>query len=388
MQRAGYRLFAPLRCEVPTSALHVTAEQNHMATTFRFIVSCPSSDAARAERLLKSCQEQVARLEDELTEYRASSPVHRLNHSALEEWIELGAHGARLLQRSLEISALTRGAFDPTAKSSSVALSLALSERIELDFHARRARRFHAGVHLGFGAIGKGYALDQVRLELEREGFHDFCLSAGGSSTVLSGESMPSENWRFGWTWTARKGADSYGLSLSHEAQKPISLGVSGTHEKGFHLLNPRSGKAASEGAPLSALVGHPQAADADALSTALFVGGWESTRECLKDLPQEIALAQIDSSGTPRWNGIFQKYWGALALLALWLAPPLARAEESIDLAADGALDHFNPYVFDRDSTWLILPALGVFYVLIHLFQYKNRPKRPPSEMPRKETP
>lgn len=141
------------------------------------------------------------------------------------------------------------------------------------------------------------------------------------------------------------------------------------------------------EGAPLSVLVGHPQAADADALSTALFVGGWDQAIENLKSQPQEIALAQIDARGAPRWNGIFQKYWGALAMLALWLAP-LSQAEEAIDLAADGSLDHFNPYVFDRDATWLILPAFGVFYVLIHLFQYKNRPKRPPSEMPRKETP
>jgi thiamine biosynthesis lipoprotein len=367
--------------------LHVIAEQNHMATTFRFTIACPSTDVARAERLLKSCQALVARLEDELTEFRATSPIHVLNHAPLETWIELGAHGSRLLQRALDLSTLTQGAFDPTAKSSSIALTLALNERIELDLSNQRARRFHAGVHLGFGAIGKGYALDQVRLELEREGFQDFCLSAGGSSTVLSGQSAPSEDWRFGWTWTAPKGADSFGLSLSHGAQKPISLGVSGTHEKGFHLVNPRSGKAVREGAPLSVLVGHPQAADADALSTALFVGGWDQAIENLKSQPQEIALAQIDARGAPRWNGIFQKYWGALAMLALWLTP-LSQAEEAIDLAADGSLDHFNPYVFDRDATWLILPAFGVFYVLIHLFQYKNRPKRPPSEMPRKETP
>ena len=373
--------------KVPSNTLHVTAEQNHMATTFRFIIACPATEAARAERLLKSCQLLVARLEDELTEFREVSPVHRLNHAALEEWVSFSAHGTKLLQRSLELSALTQGAFDPTAKSSSIALTLALNERIELDLSRERVRRFHAGVQLGFGAIGKGYALDQVRMELEREGFQNFCLSAGGSSTVLSGESAPSEDWRFGWTWTAVRGADSYGLSLSHGAKKPISLGVSGTHEKGFHLVNPRSGKAVSEGAPLSVLVGHPQAADADALSTALFVSGWEQAIENLKGLPQEVALAQIDAKGTPRWNGIFQKYWGALAMLTLWMAP-LASAEESVDLAADGSLDHFNPYVFDRDSTWLILPAFGIFYVLIHLYQYKNRPKRPPSEMPRKETP
>ncbi len=363
--------------------LHVKAEQNHMATTFAFTIACAKSESKRAERLLKSCHRLVSDLEASLTEYSARSAVYRLNHSSpAQQWVVLQEHEFRLLRYALKLSEQVGGTFDPTAKSSKAALALTLKSRIEIDVSNQRARRLHAGVHLGFGAIGKGYALDQVRLVLEREGFRDFCLSAGGSSTVLSGESAPSVPWRFGWLWSQKVGAQSQGLVLSHGSQKPISLGVSGTHEKGFHLIDPRAarGDAQSATPPLSALVAHPHATDSDALSTALFVGGFEHALEQLKDSPHEIALAEIDAQGVPRWNGIFQKYWGSLGMLVFWLMP-LAHASESVDLASDGALEHFNPYIFDRDPLWLILPAFGIFYVLLHLFQNKKRPKRPSSD-------
>jgi thiamine biosynthesis lipoprotein ApbE len=60
-----------------------------------------------------------------------------------------------------------------------------------------------------------------------------------------------------------------------------------------------------------SALVAHPSATWADALSTALFVSGWEDSMKRFEALAPAPALAVIDESGTPRWNGLFQNLWG-----------------------------------------------------------------------------
>jgi hypothetical protein len=101
-------------------------------------------------------------------------------------------------------------------------------------------------------------------------------------------------------------------MRLAHRTGRPVALGISGTHEKGDHIL----GREVSAGpAPASSLAAFASAADADAWSTALFLADFEEGLAWLQDWPGPApAIARIEADETPRWNGVFQQLWGAPA--------------------------------------------------------------------------
>ncbi|MGE0616352.1 MAG: FAD:protein FMN transferase [Bacteriovoracia bacterium] len=378
--------------------IQVCFEQNHMATTFRFVVSCVSTQRALAERVLESAHRLVSALEAELTEFQSTSPIFRLNQAAVGEAVILPAHALGLLARSEQLREATEGAFDCTAKS---VTPLAPGARVGFDLGARTAWRNDTGVRVGFGAIGKGYALDEVRRLLEAEGFTNYLLTAGGSSILFSGYAAPRQAWEWGWSWMKDAQGEDLGLPFSHETGQSVALGISGLHEKGEHLLDPVQGGRATRAR--SALVSHASAADADALSTALFVAGWDRAMGFLQKLNATVGTALIDEAETPRWNGIFQALWGApVANFSVKLALAIAAmggimggilstagsayAEEGIDLSAlDGAAEEiFNPYDYERNRWWLLLPVFAFLLVCLHLKKfrmYSNRRRK--SEAP-----
>jgi thiamine biosynthesis lipoprotein len=413
----------------PVPVRHLCSSQNHMATTFVFRVSCEERRIALATELLNEAHKIVARLELALSEFLPMSPVFQLNHAPAFTRVIMTREGIELLKRSEELRGLTKGSFDCAAKSSNKPQS---GPAVAWNPETLEAWRLADGVHIGFGAIGKGYALDAVRVLLETRGFHDFLLSAGGSSIILSGFAAPHEPWTWGWSWQKDGSGAALGLALSHPTGQTIAIGVSGTHEKGEHLLDVREGAASGRSIQpglraRSTLVALPSAADADALSTALFVGGYEEGARLMERLPHSAALAQIDSATIPAWNGIFHRLWGSLStsasltLLAaacVLTAPGAAQAsnpktelqkaneavqaaaaalnaeplsasssvpnaaatptseDSAVDLGGMG-LDSFTPYLTERNSWWALFPLSAVALVLVHLKKVRRNRMR-----------
>ncbi len=354
---------------------HVSHAENHMATTFELCISCEASDRGRAAAALEDSHRLIDRLERELSEYLEESPVHRLNRSAPGVRVRFTSVGIDLLERSERLHRQTSGAFDATAKGTRSS-SDARVRGVAWDRGSREVWKTQPGAMLGFGAIGKGYAIDQVRLLIESRGFSHYLLSAGGASIALSGFAGPGAPWSWAWSWKKDPSGADLGGPFSHELGTAIAIGVSGTHEKGEHIIEPDSG--ARPRSALSTLITHPSATDADALSTALFVSGWESgLRQMNESLIQAPGAAMIDREEVPRWNGIFQRLfkvpgqWIAGMLLLFSLTPELCGAEETIDLSTLGA-DRFTPYVTERNPLWILLPAAILIAVLFHLRRFK----------------
>lgn len=382
--------------------VHVRHRQNHMATTFDLRISCERSRIKAADSVLLEAHHRITTLESELSEFLATSPVRQLNQARPYDEIPVPASVLDLLEQSLKLQKRTSGAFNCTVKSGP--LSKQVARPIDWSQERGVAWRTTEDAWLSFAAIGKGYALDRIRHLIERNGFTDYLLNAGGSSLVFSGFSAPGEPWSWAWSWKKDEQGQDLGIEFSHVTGDKISIGVSGLHEKGQHLIDPRTGAKALE--CQTALVAHPSAGTADALSTALFVsqGDWKNP-ELLLDSPVPFATASIDSDGVPRWNGWFQRFWGGLDrsvqmglfLFASWvisygLMISSARADsgdEAIDLGSLG-VSKFNPYLFERHGWLAALPAFGVALVLIHL-RLRNRRKRPrldASEKPLSPTP
>lgn len=64
---------------------------------------------------------------------------------------------------------------------------------------------------------------------------------------------------------------------------------------------------------------------------------------------------------------------------LFFWISN--AFADEAVDLSALGMSD-FNPYIFDRETLWILLPLISLILVFLHLIPYsplgRNRETKP----------
>ncbi|MFM8804937.1 MAG: FAD:protein FMN transferase, partial [Planctomycetia bacterium] len=152
---------------------------------------------------------------------------------------------------------------------------------VEIDADGSRVRFTRPGVELNPGAIGKGFAIDRVLDRLRGRGVAS-CLVHGGSSSVraIGAQGFPApgrRGWPVGVRHPLRPGRRLATVQLDDRA-----LGTSGSGTQFFidrgrrlgHILDPRTGVPA-EGV-LSATVIAPTAAEADSLSTALYVLGLE----------------------------------------------------------------------------------------------------------------
>ena len=222
-------------------------------------------------------------MEQAASEWRPGSGIAELNRFGAAE---LDPDTAALLARSLELAALTDGAFDPTWAAYWGAWDFERARRPSPEQLRERAERVgyervlleggRAEVEpetlVGLGGIAKGWALERAAEALEAEGHEDFCLRAGGQ--VLTRGQREGRPWVVGVQHPRGEGA-----LLSLELGDG-SLSTSGDYERFFvaegrryhHVLDPATGWPAAGVA--SATVLSADAADADALSTALMVMG------------------------------------------------------------------------------------------------------------------
>jgi FAD:protein FMN transferase len=284
-----------------------------MATRFELVIhgDSPSLRAVGEEAL-----DEITRIEGMLSLYNLSSEVANLNGRASFEAVPVSAELFSLLQRAVELSEETAGAFDITiaplvrcwgfmggqgATPGEVEIAEARAKVgfnfIELE--ARTVRFTKPGMLLDFGAFGKGYAIDRG-VEILRDGGVASALLHGGTSTVYG---IGPEPWKI-----AIEDEDKNVLSVV--GLRDESLSVSAVWGKSFasqgrtfgHILDARTGRP-SDRAELSAIV-LPSAAESDALSTALLVDGADGLDAILKNRPNAPALVlangKIDARNVP----------------------------------------------------------------------------------------
>jgi thiamine biosynthesis lipoprotein len=113
----------------------------------------------------------------------------------------------------------------------------------------------------------KGWAVERALAVLREAGMAAAMVNGGGDIAVF-GAPAPGQAWRAGIGHPWRPGA------LAAILEVTAAVATSGSYERGPHLLSPFTGQPASRAA--SATITGPSLALADALATALAVGGDE----------------------------------------------------------------------------------------------------------------
>lgn len=262
--------------------------------------------------------DRVAEIDNRMSAFRPASDIGRLSQKAGKGFQILHEDTFRLIQKAVRFSKMSGGAFDITVrplvelwginkKGSYVppedeinkARDLVGYRSVRLDAKSRGAFLEKPGQSVDLGGIAKGYAADEVRRILSGNGVRDALINLGGNVAAM-GSRPDGDPWKIGIQNPLAPTGESLGvLSVSNQ-----TVVTSGCNERFFikdgvryhHILDPRTGKPA-QSRLLSVTAVCENSADADALTTALFVLGLEEGMPLLEQVHAEAIFIFSNSA-------------------------------------------------------------------------------------------
>ena len=291
-------------------------EQAIMGT--RIAVEFWDEDKAHAEQCAEQVFSEMRRIDALMSPYKPNSELSRINQQAAGQAILISEEMFKLLEKSLQMSQLSNGAFDITfssvghlynyregIKPSEADIRQSINSinyrHVLLDETNQSVRFAQSGVHIDLGGIAKGYAVDNGIAILVKCGIKGGMVSAGGDSRILGDRG--NRPWMMGVRHPRKKDAVAVMLPLSNTA-----ISTSGDYERFFiedgkryhHIISPSTGKSVST--TWSATVIGPDATTTDALSTTLFVLGPEKGLQLVESLAGIDAVI-IDAQGQMHYS-------------------------------------------------------------------------------------
>jgi thiamine biosynthesis lipoprotein len=272
-----------------------------MGSSFELIV-VEENEPFAMQRLEEGIAE-IRRIETLLTEFSPDSQTALLNRYAGVHPIRTDPEVLQLIQRCLHISAITQGAFDISAgalktlydfrqrqaripDAALLAGALATVGHRYIQLSGDTAFLSKKGMHIGFGAIGKGYAADRVRALWRSQGVRAGVINASGDLTAW-GLQPGGKPWRVGIADPREPSRILLWLPVDDAA-----VATSGNYEQYFeidgvrysHNIDPRTGIPVK--GIKSVTIISPSAELSDALATAVTVMGTSAGLHLIDQLP------------------------------------------------------------------------------------------------------
>jgi thiamine biosynthesis lipoprotein len=285
-----------------------------------------------------AAEDELARLDALLSNYRPDSVLERFNSNTSVEPIELPTELVALLRLGKDVHEASAGCFDPTVRplvqawgfdtdrpavpstaTLDDARALVGFEHLELvdDTHARKA---FPKLALDMASIGQGYSAQRLAAVLEAHGSTNYLAEIGGE-IVARGAKPDGTAWRIG---VERPSANdsSPGPTLRTPQETSTAVITSGAYrhyleddERRFgHVIDARTGWPVEHSLLAVTVVGRDATATA-AWATALLCLG-PADAAIVADREQLAALLWVgseDGSATLRHTAAFESAWQAL---------------------------------------------------------------------------
>lgn len=287
-----------------------SASQNKMGT--RVDVKLWHDEEGEAGRLIASAMAEFDRIEAVMSTYLEDSEITHINEVAANEPVTVSPELFRLIDRALQLSVMTNGAFDITYDSVGQLYDFRAGvrpapEQIATHLDAIDFRHVHliretvtirfarAGVRINLGGIAKGYAVESVIDLLRAAGVTNALATAGGDTRLLG------DRGNGPWVVGVRDPDDRTGL-VTRLALQDEAISTSGDYERFFieqdtryhHILNPATGR--SVGHVRSVTIVGPDATLTDGLSTSVFVLGPDAGLEFIESIEgYEALIVDVD---------------------------------------------------------------------------------------------
>ncbi len=280
----------------------------------RFDITIVAKDAAAAEKYIDTVINEVARIENLISDWIPASQVSQVNSNAGIQPIKVDKEVFELTKRAIHFSQITNGAFDisfaamdriwkfdgsmtamPTPEAIKKSVAKVGYKNIVLDSVQLTIFLKLPGMKIGFGALGEGYAADRCK---------EMMLARGIKAGIVNGSGDMN-------TWGKQPGGKYWNIGITNPLRKdklfavvPLKQGAvvtSGSYEKFVvfngkrysHIINPSTGYPAT--GLCSVTVFGPSAEMANGFSTSLMVLGKQAGLALLAKYPRYSCIMVTD---------------------------------------------------------------------------------------------
>ena len=300
-------------------------------------------DQARPE-VYENIFTRIHEIESRMSLFRPDSDIYRINAAAGIAPVEVQGDVFSVIERAIHHAELSGGAFDPTIGPLSslwgigrgfqrvpeedeiiAALQLVNWRDIELNREQSTVFLRQPGMALDLGSIAKGYAADEAAEIIRRARLRRGLVDLGGN-VVTHGVKQDRTPWRVG----LQNPLGGRGTFIGVISGWDMTVVTSGATERYFinddvryhHILSPFSGHPARTGFLSATIVSDTSAGnssmDADALSTSIFVLGYERGRALVESLDGIEAIFVFEDRTVRATGGVdFVLTDGSFRLLA-----------------------------------------------------------------------
>ncbi len=280
-----------------------------------FEITVVANDREQGYYYIENAVREIERIESLISSWNASSETNKINKNAGKVTTIVSKELFSLIERSIEISKLTQGAFDisyasmdniwkfdgsmktlPTARQIKKSVENIGFENILLNKSKRTVLLKHKGMKIGFGAIGKGYAADSAKRLLQSQGVISGIINASGDLNAWGNQANGKE-WMVAITNPLNKNKAFSWMPVLNSA-----VVTSGNYEKFVsfngtkfsHIIDPRTGYPSKGIKSVTVFTKHAELADA--ISTSLFVMGIEVGLNFINQL-KDVECVFIDEN-------------------------------------------------------------------------------------------
>lgn len=319
--------FALLLLSIGSGTLAITAKvakaewhQNSfhiMGTLARVELWSPDKELAKS--LLDETKTIIEAVNQEMSPYIESSALYRLNEKAAEGAQVVSPELFELLRLSKKFSEKTQGAFDITFASVGYLyeyregkqpeqkdidrLKDAINYQGLILTETNRSVKFSdPRIKIDLGGIAKGHAVDRCIDLLKRKGIKHGIVQIGGDSRIIG--NRRGRPWLIGIKHPRQENQLVSKIPLEN-----IAVSTSGDYERFFidkkgqrihHIIDPQNGQSARRSQSVTILASNSTLADA--LSTSLFVMGFERGLKLINQL-ENVSAIIIDAQGKMHYS-------------------------------------------------------------------------------------
>ena len=264
-----------------------------------------------AQQNMDHIQSMLEQMDMQFSRTKEGGEVYAVNQAAGKEAVVVSDETLDIVKQSVQYAEEMDGLFDPTIgplidlwnignggdkvpeqADIDKATSLTNYKDVIIDEAAKTVMLAKEGMVLDLGGIGKGYAADRIADYLKEQGLNSAMINLGGSSIIALGTKPNGAEWNIGLQDPDQSRGSQLGtIKITDEV-----IDASGVYERYFvqdnvryhHIIDPHTGFPSQNGLK-SLTIMSPNATDADALSTGVFLMGLEEGMKYLESLPEDV---------------------------------------------------------------------------------------------------
>ncbi|MBN2457408.1 MAG: FAD:protein FMN transferase [Sedimentisphaerales bacterium] len=300
----------------PMQRLKADSGQRIVMGTFAHVVAV-AGDLETAGKCIEAAFTEIENVDALMSGHKSDSQICAVNRDGAKRAVKVSEPTYKVLDRSIEFSKLTGGAFDITVgplvdlwhaageanslsdvNTITQARSKVGYEKLILDVNERTVRFAAEGMKLDLGGIAKGYAIDKAVEAMKLAGAAGGIVDVGGDIRCFGRPSEVKKYWLIGLQdpWKAQNNIISKDYILVLRLTD-AAVATSGHYrryaviggKRYSHIIDSKTASSSEKLASVTVIC--KNAVDADGLATAVSVMGREKGLALIEQIPDAEAI-------------------------------------------------------------------------------------------------